>query len=407
MSSLIEDYLRYTSIDKRSERFHLFACIAGISACMERRLWLQTSMGTLSPNVYVLLTGPAGSGKTTAIKRVESFLKRINYSYEAPRLKFSPTKITPAALIEVFGDAYREYTIGNDVIPQCPVFASIHELSDLFTDIGGGDMMKQLLTYYDPPGFLTAKEFEVAKRTRMHSNEILVNPSLTVLAGTTTDYLATSVAGTEGRQGLASRIIFCVDNTFYDDTPETVKYDELLAARISDKFSRVMRTKGDMKFSADAEKLWIKVVDDNNALRRRYHKSNTLYEQYYNRRLTQVQKLSMISSVSRGIDRVVTDQDISNALAWLAIIEPDIPMAFGMRAIHKDPMVAEILLSFMPSYPASVSEQGLMQILRDNGMTMNLDSQVKGAIDYLRMSGEIDIVGDRSGFVTYQRKAKR
>ena len=64
----------YMHMIGRSEvprRFHFWSAMSLLAACVADRVWVKADIATkISPNLYVFLVGPSGSGKEQAIKVV-------------------------------------------------------------------------------------------------------------------------------------------------------------------------------------------------------------------------------------------------------------------------------------------------------------------------------------------------
>jgi energy-coupling factor transporter ATP-binding protein EcfA2 len=398
----IDTYMRYAMVNGGSDRFNLWAGITSISAALERRVWLDDpSRGWLYANLYTVLVGPPGSGKTTAIKIAERFLKSIQYAGEDRKIYYVPVKITPAGLIEEIKHAYRAYKIGRFFVPQSPVCAIAHELHDMFTDIGGGSVIPELLTYYDPSGTLKPEDFKVIKKTRGYGIETLVNPSVVLLAGTTTKYLSDTVTKDQAALGITARIVFVYDGNFYEDATIRKRPSGEDAQVLTLLLTRIFHMQGEIRFAKSAWKAWHVIVKKSNVDRKLYHGTDSIYEHYHGRKLTQIQKLAMISSASRSqADYLITTEDLERACTWIELLEQDMPKAFGMTPLHKDPLISTIILKYVPIEPARASESEILNAIYKTGLVATYNTDLKGAFEYLLRAGLI--FQDGSG--NYSRK---
>lgn len=77
------------------ERFAVWAGISMLSAILERKVWLNSRVGTIYPNMYVVLIGESGRArKSTAIVRGRELLLRADIG-----IKILPQKTSPEGLI--------------------------------------------------------------------------------------------------------------------------------------------------------------------------------------------------------------------------------------------------------------------------------------------------------------------
>lgn len=98
MSSFIPDYLTWASDNEAPEQFHLWCGFMSLSTVVSRRVWIPWGDRAMYPNLYTLLVGDAGSGKSIAIHFFNLLMKNvaeaggfdgrlapISYSVETPQ----------------------------------------------------------------------------------------------------------------------------------------------------------------------------------------------------------------------------------------------------------------------------------------------------------------------------------
>jgi Protein of unknown function (DUF3987) len=74
--------------------FRQWAAIGILSGAMERRLWVHTKGSNLYPNLYTILVGPPGVGKSAVLSQAERFLRAV------PDLKITPSSVSAASLVD-------------------------------------------------------------------------------------------------------------------------------------------------------------------------------------------------------------------------------------------------------------------------------------------------------------------
>jgi len=85
----LHDYLTYSSDNEAPEMFHVWCGYAALSSAVGRRVWLPRGEDVVYPNIYVLLIGNAGCGKSYALYKSRRLIAelgnvQISYSVETP-----------------------------------------------------------------------------------------------------------------------------------------------------------------------------------------------------------------------------------------------------------------------------------------------------------------------------------
>lgn len=152
----VEKYLEYTEESEAPAQFHLASALACASAAMKRRGMLAWEARDTWPNLYVLLIGPTGSRKGSAID------KALKVMVDPLQLHMLPTEGTPQG----YGQALRKYctetgqATGLIVAPEFKVLVSREKHKQALT--------AWLTDWYDCPDYweraLRAEEFYELKK---------------------------------------------------------------------------------------------------------------------------------------------------------------------------------------------------------------------------------------------------
>ena len=109
LNNWIDEFVELTNHLPSPLLFRKWAGISAIAGVLERKVWVRTMNMELYPNLYVVLTGPPGVGKTVATSLVEDLWRAI------PGLPVAPKSVTKPSLIDALTDAKRSkvYIDGN------------------------------------------------------------------------------------------------------------------------------------------------------------------------------------------------------------------------------------------------------------------------------------------------------
>jgi hypothetical protein len=75
--SFLRDYMEYSTGNEAPELFHAWGAYTCLSAAISRRVWLPFEDTAIYPNLYVMFVGPAGNGKTWAMRKAKRILAEL------------------------------------------------------------------------------------------------------------------------------------------------------------------------------------------------------------------------------------------------------------------------------------------------------------------------------------------
>ena len=97
--NILSSYLNYTAQSESPTRYHIWCFLGVVAAALQRKVWIDMNFFKVFPNMYVVLVGPPGVKKTTAI-RIATNLVSSN-----PDIHISADATTREALIKAMKDA--------------------------------------------------------------------------------------------------------------------------------------------------------------------------------------------------------------------------------------------------------------------------------------------------------------
>lgn len=286
------------------------------------------------PNMFVLLVGPPGVGKTEAIREVYTFKEAL------PSLHLAPSDVSSASLIDCIFDAKRTILRPADLQPITE-FNSLFVASDefgVFLKQYESTFMSKLNKFFDGTPF--------SERKRGNKLDIKIqSPLLSLLAGTTPAWLGASLPETAWNEGFASRLILIysgdlVKIDIFTARPKAKVHREELEQDLQE----IHNLYGEMRITAEAVSMiqsWYndgcKPIPEHQRL-----------ADYLPRRLVHFLKLCLCVSASRSSSMIITIEDCREAMSILLQAEAFMPDVFrAMRVVGTDSNVMDETFNFI------------------------------------------------------------
>jgi hypothetical protein len=242
-SNFVRLYLYHVGKTEVPDSYHTWACLSLIAACVADRVWFRKMADSrIFPNLYVMLIGPPGLGKGSAINTAIKFAAQDS-KYLQPYVG----NITKQALIDELAQRQRKDLPRN-------LWLISPELGD---DIPPGPIGEELLR------FLT-KIFEgdfplpIKERTRLHGLHEIHSPCLNWFAGTTDVWLTLSLPKYAIAGGSFARIVavkggYDLDNRIY--RPIYPGDREAVVEHLFERVKVLSRISGEFKLSPEADRI--------------------------------------------------------------------------------------------------------------------------------------------------------
>jgi hypothetical protein len=300
---ILNSYLKYVEEQESPTAFHQWVILSVVGAALGRNIWLDRGYYTIFPNLFVILVaGSAKCKKSTSLGLGINLLKSI----AKPPMIFSQ-KITNEALIQALVES-RENDSSSGLVyaSELSVFIGI--------DAQKSGLIPTLTDLYDSPS-------DWSYRTRGRGIEQMKNVTISILAGSTKDWLRTSIPAEAVGGGFTSRIIFVYQNAPRRANlfPSMNDHAHHLKLALIDDLNHLRTVNGGMMFSKEAKEKaeeW-------------YHKElfisrDPKVEGYYARKHDTMFKVATILSLMESDQRVIEKEHIEKALAMLAHTEGDL-----------------------------------------------------------------------------------
>lgn len=293
--------------------FRLWAGISAIASVLERKVYMITDKGVLFPNLYALLSGGPGTGKTIMVNQVRELWKKVDGLHVGPD---NPTKSSFLVSLmnsrEGFMNGTGEMKTQSAIALGCREFGVMIPKNDI-------QFLSDLTDMFDnPPSY-------DAPRTSVDSY-MVENPTVNILAGVTPMHLYETFPESAWGQGFTSRLIFVYSEGLPKQRGLFNKRKDISKSELAAPLAQWHKyLVGEFEWeipAAEAAETYCREegmppAPDHERLRT-----------YCERREVTLLKLSMISAVASNHGLTVTLSDFERAKRWLLETEALMPDTF-------------------------------------------------------------------------------
>jgi len=322
---IVSAYLKYTSKQESPTNYHLWCILSVIASCLRRQLWIDMGYYKIYPNMYVILVSPPGKARKSV-----SINTAINLVNHLPEIKVTADSITREALIKALVEATTTLEMDDKRIYTHSSITIVSKELSVFLGKDNHNLLSLLTDLYD-----CANKWEY--RTKNMGVDSLNNVCVNLLGATTSDWLVGSIPLSAIGGGFTSRVIFVVEEQVRCRVPmpKLTPAEKQLRDDISHDLEIISLLKGSFRMTDEASKFY----EDWYIQSSNYHIDKKFWG-YMERKHTHLLKVSMLLSVSRSNDLIITLDDITTALQLLNNLEPKMIDAFG--AAGRSPMALDI-----------------------------------------------------------------
>ncbi len=365
----------------RTESPEVFVAWTGLfvlSAALRRRVNIPADgiLGGWScpPHLYVMLVGPPGMRKTTAmVKFGIPLLEGV-----VPELAQGPTFVTKEALTTQL--------IASD---DSSIYLTIEEFGDIMQK-NGPEMYDFFTSMFDG-------KRKIESRTVSRGIEFAEKPCINMLAATTPQWISSNMPAAAIGGGFASRVIFVYADKLsrkqmYYRQLDFDALNALEADLIHDLNHIALNLQGDFDLSEEAFEFmenWYQNVHPEIA-------PDPKLAGYWQRKPTHIHKIAMLHSVATKDELILTKEDFEFAIWALGTTEPNLKKVFGGVGQNEYTYSMQEIAEFVKE-AGKVSQRDLLSLFQASAAPAKLLELIQGCI----MMGEFEQAQNEKGEVYY------
>lgn len=319
-SDWLNDFVNCYSHGESPPRILYWVGVSTIAGALGCRVWIDEGLFKWLPNFYILIVGPPGEIKKSTSTNLGMLLLREVGADMGPEIS------TWQALITHMSTNQRLTIVGTEQKMASCVTLELSEFGSFF-DTADHWLVDILVRLWDN------KPTPLEKETKKDGVEYIENPWLNILACTTPKWIAKNVTEDVIGGGFGSRLIFIHEDIAAQDVsyPSRVKRKfnpYIQQADLTSRLSDMTHLTGPYRMT-EAAYAWGDAWYKENRKRMRASRNET-EANFFAREQTQLHKLAMVISVSRGEFPVISEQVMVEAYERLKDLSKDAQRVLGV-----------------------------------------------------------------------------
>jgi len=317
----IDSFVQSTEHTGSPKLYRKWAGYLAVSAALQRKVFVVVRGRELYPNLFAILVGPPGVGKTTVIRAAREILIQL------PSIQVSPTMVTKERFINLMTKA-QTVEVRDGAMTSHVSYNAICDEFAVFLRPGDQQFSFVLTDLFDCP---TVFEYETITRGKDRIENVYLN----ILGGITPKSLA-SVIGQEAiGMGFTARLFLIYAEEQHHTDPFSVQVLADYSPLVRD-LEIIHQLRGAFSFTTEAMEF----------VRDWYNKgmspvpADSRFAEYNPRRLTHWLKLGLLRCASRCNERRIEAIDLARAKEDL--LEAELLMPKAMESIGANPLQTAI-----------------------------------------------------------------
>jgi hypothetical protein len=386
----MEGFVAYTDNSEPPQLFKKWVAVGVVAAVLRRKCFLNWGYMTFFPNMYIVLCGPSGCRKGTAMGPGYDMLRELG-------IKMSAESITREALIRELknsGDSFVDAKNGK-ITPHCSLTVFSQELT-VFLGYNNHALMADLADWYDCRSSWTY-------RTKNMGTDDITNIWVNLMGATTPELVQTTLPLDAIGGGLTSRIIFVYEEKKGKScpTPFLTQQEVQLRQILVNDLEQISMIGGEFRITKEFLHTWIEWYHWQEA-----HPpfKDSRFAGYIERRPTHMLKLSIIMSAMRkDSNNIITEQDFNSARALMEETEVKMPRTLGGMGKSANADVTTKVLAILASQKQVKRSELLQTFYHDADKdTMN---KVLATLESMKAIEIRSVKGDAMIYYTYKQQS--
>lgn len=383
--SFLSDYAIVTQNNESPPSYHLFSGLVALSSIVSGKVWFDLGLFSIRPNIYVILTGPPGVKKTTAMSIAKRLIRQLG-----DVIPLAAECQTKEAFTQDMSTYSRPCVVEEGQVPNnfapldeakskflySPITICVTEFSQFVGTSNAGHMLDFLTAIYDEEIYTNS--------TKGRGKDFIPMPYVTFLACTVPDWITARLKDDVISGGFSRRAIFVYESHTDLRIPIPKVTDEMSEAwiRVVQKAKQIQTIKGPFAWGPGAEDFY---CDWYINLPR---PEDPMLSNWYNSVHIQMLKLSMLISASEweSGQPFISVESMQMAISLLKEIEQNIPKVF--KGVGRNELfgIANKIVELVGNTPEKALPEKLVK--KDLFREANID-ELNKTITHLIATGQL------------------
>lgn len=243
-------------ITEAPDAYVIWSAISVISAVLKKKVWVDRGTYLVYPNQYIVLVGPPGVGKGSAIHPAHAFIK----DYKPELSNYLSDRVTAPKIIEKLANGFQNQAVINGNLAISKESTAVLQALELSTFLGASDWMTSFLCdTWDRNEF----EYDTKNKGSSHIKDMCVS----LIGACVPDFIRRinghANASDAINGGFTARTIFVFANEKSKDLPwpmalrNTTGGQETIT-KLRDDLVSIAQLRGEFKLDQEAYHEWIK-----------------------------------------------------------------------------------------------------------------------------------------------------
>lgn len=393
-NNFITNYLTYSDGCETPEIYDLWGAISTLASIATRRVWVNLGYFKFYPNLYVVLVGPPGGRKTSAMNISLEILAELGEA-----LNISSDCMTKEVLCKNMGSKYiKTFNMDKEVIDETtgqpgiinglveysPITLGLTELSH-FLGINSAHMIDFLVTIFD-------KDRQYKAETKNKGDDIIPRPCVNIIACTTPNNITRYLKEDVISGGFSRRSLFIFENDDGDPIAFPVVTKEASDARLRciQWGQRLLEVTGEFQWTQAAKDWYAPWYNELFESLKNYH---DLTRGYYKSKHIQLLKVAMLFALAEDVKLVIDVHHLQLALGALEKAERKLGNVYSGMGRNELSAIAARVVDMLETCNQPVPE-------KDINVAFYRDADAKelyNILQHLKSVGKIFAVNQKTG----------
>lgn len=379
--NFVQAYKIWASGNEAPDIYHQWSGLSVISSLVSRRVWVPQGQDYVMGNLYILLVGPAGNKKSTAMKAARGIVRE----FREKSSPVPPKNQTWQSIVQDLGDEHEPYK--KHFVHQGDKFVYSH--ASMFCN----EFATLLKT--DPLGWVTfltdiydedSYEYKIKNAPRDGKKlDFIQNPYITFLGCMTPELTANSIQEGIITTGFSRRCIFVYANRSSKCVPRRTTTTDQLNARdwLIQWGTKLSMVQGPFVWEDNAVEYFDHWYTKNRSIMASL--TDGFLASWLDSKNQIVIKVAMMLSLADSLDLRLRKQDIEAALLLIDETELHFHKIFAAAGRNPIAMISMKIISQLEQNHKPVLDKQIYRDMHPHGST----DEIKEAINHLLSTNQI------------------